>query len=118
MAAASTASELARPNEPGELGSAANAAWPVWVWSLGLGPSGLRAEALHDDAPVGLLVVADLDHIHFQVEPEEVAGHGQRCPTARRRSRSLAPWCRLPCCRRLLNNSSRVIMFAYGLAAA
>jgi hypothetical protein len=37
----------------------------------------LSAEVLHNDAPVGFLGVADLDHVHFQVEPKEAAGHGQ-----------------------------------------
>jgi hypothetical protein len=44
----------------------------------------LRAEILHDDAAVRLLLVADFDHIDFQVNVEEVAGHGQRAaPLAR-----------------------------------
>ena len=35
----------------------------------------LRAEVLHDDAAVGLLVVRDLHHEDLEVEVEEVAGH-------------------------------------------
>ncbi len=39
-----------------------------------------RAVVLHDDAPIGLLLIADLDPIHFQVNVEEAAGHRQRRP--------------------------------------
>ena len=40
----------------------------------------LRAQARckRVDAAMGFLVIADLDHVDFQVDAEEVAGHGQR----------------------------------------
>src|SRR5678815_576153 len=54
----------------------------------------LAPEALYDDATIGLLVGTDLDHVHFQIEPEEVAGHCQRaaplpCPELGRQCRCL-----------------------------
>jgi len=38
----------------------------------------LRAEAFHQDAAVGLLVVADLDHEDLDLDPEHGPGHRQR----------------------------------------
>ncbi len=37
-----------------------------------------RPVGLHDDAPVGLLLVGDLHHVHMALQLEEVAGHRQR----------------------------------------
>src|SRR5215211_8163963 len=44
----------------------------------------LRAVSLHHDAPVGLLVVADADHVYRAIEAHHAAGEGQgRAPLAR-----------------------------------
>ena len=72
----STASEMASPRLPGLSGSASSALRPVSVKSVGLGVDG-GAVQLHQHAPVGLLLVADLDHVDGQVDAEDLAGHRQ-----------------------------------------
>ena len=49
----------------------------------GAGDAG-RAECFHEGAPIGLLVIADLDHEHFDLQPEQRSGQRQRrAPLAR-----------------------------------
>ena len=88
VAATSTASEMASPSEPGLFGSCSSAARPAWVRSVGLAYTSapkfstpaLAFRCKCDDAPVGFLLIADLDHVNFQGNVEEAAGHGQRGP--------------------------------------
>src|SRR5262245_32455470 len=74
----------------GKWGSAASAACPVWVRSLGLAYTcapkfstpALAFRCKCDHAPVRLLVIADLDHVNLQVNVEDAqrARHRQRAP--------------------------------------
>ena len=38
----------------------------------------IRFKCLHDDPPVGLLLIGCFDHVHFQAHIEEMAGNRQR----------------------------------------
>ncbi len=77
VAATSTASEMAMPSEPGLLGSSARMERPA-VGQVGWAGKNLRAIGFHQEAPVGFLLVRHLDHIYFQVQVKEFAGHRQR----------------------------------------
>ena len=79
LAASSTASLMAMPRLPGELGSWARMALPASVWLLGLGDD-FAAPGVHQHAAVGLLVIADLDHVNLAFHPEQVAAKGKALP--------------------------------------
>jgi hypothetical protein len=69
-------SEMARPSEPWQFGSAASAARPALVSLLGLANTG--APGLHHRAAERLLLVADLDHEDAHRQAEHLAGVGDR----------------------------------------
>ena len=76
VTAASTASEIAIPNEPGLSGSSARILSSElgisrWAWGY------LGAEGLHEDAAVGFLVVGHFHHIDIASKIEEIACHCQ-----------------------------------------
>ena len=77
LAASSTASLMAIPRLPGESGSWARMPRPASVWLLGLGMT-FAAPGFHQHPAVGLLLVADLDHVNLAFHPEEVAAEGKR----------------------------------------
>ena len=71
------------PRLPGVSGSSARILRPISVRWLGLGKH-VGAPGLHQDAAVGLLVVADAHHVDRRTHVEDRAGHGQRAaPLAR-----------------------------------
>ena len=56
---------------------------PALVWSLGLGNTS-RAPGVHHHAAVRLLVIADPHHVDRALQPEQLAGEGERAaPLAR-----------------------------------
>ena len=83
----SIASLMAMPRLPGQCGSSASSLRPNCGLVAGTGMD-RRAPGVHQHPAIGLLLVADLDHIDVALQPEQLAGQGERgSPLARARFR-------------------------------